>query len=284
MFPWSEGGATSFMPTRLSVRWRLLLAFLGISAFAVLAAGAGTYAFRQMAYVIERITEQRVPSALTALDLSRQAERIVAAAPTLLNARSQEQYREISAAIRTEVDHLEALLSRSGGDVDPALSAMEPPTEDCAEISPPLPVSLPAARGLGAKMHSFGAFRMPPWQHSGWSPRSSWCWTRNSQPYAAPPRRTGPHSLRQIRHEITENLPMQKAQLEFAAINDGLLKVSLAENPADIAVLTFPLNRSLSTLRQIAADLTDPRLRARFEQRTADFQADRGAGQHPVGT
>ena len=91
------------MPVRLSVRWRLLLAFLGISAFAVLAAAAGTYAFRQMAYVIERITEQRVPSALTALDLSRQAERIVAAAPTLLSARSQAQYQEISATITAEV-------------------------------------------------------------------------------------------------------------------------------------------------------------------------------------
>ena len=72
------------MPIQLSVRWRLLLAFLGISAFAVLAAATGTYAFRQMTNVLERITEQRVPSALAALDLSRQAERIVAAAPTLL--------------------------------------------------------------------------------------------------------------------------------------------------------------------------------------------------------
>src|SRR5919112_6905035 len=102
----------------LSVRWRLLLAFLGISAFAVLAAAVGTYAFRETAIVLERITEQRVPSALAALDLSRQAARIVAAAPTLLSARSQGQYQEISATITAEVDRLETLLAQIRSDVD----------------------------------------------------------------------------------------------------------------------------------------------------------------------
>ena len=115
------------MPFYLSVRWRLLLAFLGISAFAVLAAATGTYAFRQMTYVIERITEQRVPSALAALDLSRQAERTVAAAPTLLTARTQAQYRDISAAITAEVERLEGLLARVRSEVDPAaVAVMEP--------------------------------------------------------------------------------------------------------------------------------------------------------------
>src|SRR3712207_4371396 len=115
------------MPFYLSVRWRLLLAFLGISAFAVLAAATGTYAFRQMTQVIEQITEQRVPSALAALDLSRQAERIVAAAPTLLTAHTQAQYRETSAAIAAEVERLEDLLAQIRSEVDPAtIAAMEP--------------------------------------------------------------------------------------------------------------------------------------------------------------
>ncbi len=109
------------MLSRMSVRWRLLLAFFGISAFAVLAAATGTYAFRQMTHVIDRITEQRVPSALAALDLSRQAERIVAAAPTLLTARSQVQYQEISAAISMEVDRLEVLLAQIRSGVHPVM-------------------------------------------------------------------------------------------------------------------------------------------------------------------
>jgi adenylate cyclase len=113
---------------RLSVRSRLLLAFLGISALGGLAAAAGTYAFRRMANVLELITEQRVPSTLAALELSRQAERIVAAAPTLLSARSKAQHRDISKSIATEVEHLATLLSRiRGGSVDPdAPAGMEP--------------------------------------------------------------------------------------------------------------------------------------------------------------
>ena len=63
---------------------------------------------------------------------------------------------------------------------------------------------------------------------------------------------------------------MQKAQLEFASISDGLLKASLAEKPADMSVMGFPLNRSLSALRQIASELADQRLRSRFDQRISD--------------
>ncbi len=47
-----------------SVRNRLLSAFLGVSAFAVLAAIAALYAFSEVGDSLERITEQRVPSAL----------------------------------------------------------------------------------------------------------------------------------------------------------------------------------------------------------------------------
>ena len=52
------------MRDRLGVRGRLLLAFLGISAFAVLAAGAAIYSFAEVGKALERITQDRVPSAL----------------------------------------------------------------------------------------------------------------------------------------------------------------------------------------------------------------------------
>jgi signal transduction histidine kinase/CheY-like chemotaxis protein/HAMP domain-containing protein len=262
------------MPTRLSVRWRLLLAFLGISAFAVLAAAAGTYAFRQMAYVIERITEQRVPSALTALDLSRQAERIVAAAPTLLSARSQAQYQEISATITAEVDRLEMLLAQIRSDVDPAMGpAIEPAVEKLRR-------NLTALAGLVSGRLAVSAHKDALLRRLSNATvaaqrlvapalvvlDSKFAASRREQPTQGSPQ---PPAV--IIQEIAEDLLMQKAQLEFAAIGDGLLKASLAENIADIAVLSFPLNRSLSALRQISSDLNDPRLRPRFDQRIADF-------------
>jgi hypothetical protein len=60
-----------------------------------------------------------VPTAVAALRLSRQAERIVAAAPALLTARSQAQHQEVSATVVAEVGRLERLLHQlKGGTID----------------------------------------------------------------------------------------------------------------------------------------------------------------------
>ena len=90
----------------LGVRGRLLLAFFGISAFAVLAAAAAMYSFFAVGKVVDRIAEQRVPSALASLGLSRQAERIVAAAPALLAAQTPAQHDRQSRVITAETERL----------------------------------------------------------------------------------------------------------------------------------------------------------------------------------
>ena len=46
------------VPTSLGVRWRLLLAFFGISAFALLAAAAAMWAFMELGRVVERTTAE----------------------------------------------------------------------------------------------------------------------------------------------------------------------------------------------------------------------------------
>lgn len=69
---------------RFGVRGRLLFAFFGISAFAVLATVGALYAFLELSQVLERVTERRAPSALASLELSRHAERVAATAPAFL--------------------------------------------------------------------------------------------------------------------------------------------------------------------------------------------------------
>ncbi len=64
----------------IGVKGRLLLAFSGISALAVLGALAAFLTFAEVGVVVDRITSERVPTALAALDLSRQAERLAALA------------------------------------------------------------------------------------------------------------------------------------------------------------------------------------------------------------
>ena len=100
-------------PLPLSVRWRLLLAFLGHQRLrgARRRRRAPTPSGADGRCASSGSRSSASPRRLLRSDLSRQAERIVAAAPALLSARSQgSSTEEISAAITTEVDRLEALL------------------------------------------------------------------------------------------------------------------------------------------------------------------------------
>ena len=99
------------MRDRLGVRGRLLLAFFSISAFTLLVAGAAMYSFLEVGRTLDRITQHRVPSALASLEISRQAERIVAVAPALLAVTTPDQQAQVSSTIVAEVEHLNELLN-----------------------------------------------------------------------------------------------------------------------------------------------------------------------------
>jgi PAS domain-containing protein len=83
------------------LRGRLLLAFIAISLFVVIAAAAGLYALREVEQTLDRITLKSVPVALDARELSRESEKIVGAGPALVNA--------------SDAAEVEALSSRASG-------------------------------------------------------------------------------------------------------------------------------------------------------------------------
>jgi signal transduction histidine kinase/CheY-like chemotaxis protein len=76
---------------RFGLRWRLLLAFFGVSAFAVLGAGAAIYSFSLIDDALALITRERVPASVKSQEVSRIAERIAVAAPTLFTSTSQSE-------------------------------------------------------------------------------------------------------------------------------------------------------------------------------------------------
>jgi signal transduction histidine kinase len=106
-------------PARLGVAARLLIAFLGISGLAVVGAAVAIYSFREIGHVLDRITADRVPAALSSQEVSRQTERIVSAAPALFAAATTAEHAEQSARIAAEGQALTTLLERlerGGGD------------------------------------------------------------------------------------------------------------------------------------------------------------------------
>ncbi|MBW1891531.1 MAG: guanylyl cyclase, partial [Deltaproteobacteria bacterium] len=97
----------------MGVRGRLLLAFLGISMFSLVAAASGLYSLSQVGGSLSKITEQRVPEALSWLELSRRVESVVRAAPSLLVVGTESARVEVSNEIVSQIAQLEPFLQHS---------------------------------------------------------------------------------------------------------------------------------------------------------------------------
>jgi adenylate cyclase len=107
------------MFSNMGIRARLLIAFFGISTFAVLAAAAALYSFFAVGKVLDTISTRHTPEAILSLELSRQAERVVSAASALLNVESSLQREQVRSKTAVEGERLQELiarLKRIGGD------------------------------------------------------------------------------------------------------------------------------------------------------------------------
>jgi PAS domain S-box-containing protein len=71
---------------------------------------------------------------------------------------------------------------------------------------------------------------------------------------------------------IAAYIPQQKAQQEISAVNAALVKAANAPTPGDLALVLFPLRRSLASLETLSAEI-DQKLRTRFRQRVEEFKA-----------
>jgi signal transduction histidine kinase/DNA-binding response OmpR family regulator len=280
------------MSIHLGLRGRLLLAFLGISAFAALGAAAAMYSFLETGKRLDRITQQRIPSALGALELSRQAERIVAAAPALLTASTSEERKQLWGTVAAEVERLKALLvdikesesdsfSRSG--IQPAAERLH------ANLA--LLDTLVARRLSIADRKKELLSRLSKTHATTQRlllPQIAMTRTKIRQlqqvidnPNAATEKRTA--AISDLSQSIQSFLALQQAQAATSAINDLLLKAASAEKRADVLVLYYPLNDTLAVFdRLVSHDLwagaarsiatPDPSLRSHLMSRLDEFR------------
>ena len=96
--------------TSMGVRGRLMLAFMGISLFALVAAASGLYSLSQVGGALNKITEQRVPEALSWLELSRRVESVVRGAPALLVVKTDDARIKVSDEIASQIAQIEQFL------------------------------------------------------------------------------------------------------------------------------------------------------------------------------
>ena len=91
---------------------RLLAAFFGISFFAVLTGAVALFSFLEVGKVLDRIARYETPEAIESLEISRQAERMVSAAPAMLTATSIAQLDQIRTSIATNSKRIDEKISR----------------------------------------------------------------------------------------------------------------------------------------------------------------------------
>jgi class 3 adenylate cyclase/PAS domain-containing protein len=245
----------------MGVRGRLLLAFLGISMFSLVAAASGLYSLSQVGGALKKITEQRVPEALSWLELSRRVERVVRAAPALLVVKTFPARLEVSREIARQIAEVEPFLQRSRSyETEDEKTATAEVVQFFADMTKNL-VSLdelvekrlsivwveekrlrelslansvaqrmlsPAERILGAQMAD---------------------WDRHQETAEAS---QSSKKKSDLVNSIIGLIPQQRAALLVDSIHNNLLKISDADSAERIDVLVFPLTKSLKELYEVS--------------------------------
>lgn len=248
----------------MGVRGRLLIAFFGISGLGILIAAAALYAFSVFGRTLDRITEVSVPSVVTTIEISRQAERIVAAAPALLAAETTAARTEVSQAIFAEVavlnDTLKSLGSEERG--TEAVGRLKPIVErlgtNLTELDRVVLFRLNASVEKTALLSELGDTDQAI--QSALAPGimvlgAKFSRLRNQASQADLSAEARAQALGELIELMSSSLPLQTAQFEGAQINDMLVVSALATDPAEIEGLSFPLRRSLRVFARVAGEL-----------------------------
>jgi adenylate cyclase len=261
----------------LGLRPRFLAAFLGVSAFAVLAAAIAGYALVSLGHSLDNVTEERVPSALASLNTSRQVERLVSAAPTLVAARSAAELAQAQREIDTGVSDLGATLSDLlANTIDTALAS------EIVLASDDLRANLDLVAGLiGARLELANERRRLT---------ASFTAAQNElRRLISPGTLQMDEQVTEFRNALSDQalveaerdqlaaalgalllrvLPHQNSQVELTALGEIVSRAERAENPGQIAMLGFPTLRSIDNLIALSATLPDevgPGVAARTE-------------------
>jgi class 3 adenylate cyclase/HAMP domain-containing protein len=245
----------------MGVRGRLLLAFLGISMFSLVAAASGLYSLSQVGGALDKITAQRVPEALSWLELSRRVETVVRAAPALLVVKYDNARIEDSNEIKSQIAEIEPFLQRSGSyATEEEMTATADVVKFVADVTENLDSldvlvkkrlsivaleekrirDLSRANNIAQRMLSPGE-RILGAQMADWK--------RNQEGGKANP---SPEEKSELVNSIMSLIPQQRAALLVDSIHNDLLKITDADSAEEIEVLAFPLKKSLQELYEVS--------------------------------
>jgi signal transduction histidine kinase len=256
------------------------LAFLGISGLGVVGATVAIISFRDIGPALDLITARRVPAALASVEVSRQVERIVSAAPALLTAVTPTDLSESSKKISAEMQELAALLEsleHRGADGE-ALESMRSTVRR-------LQLNLESLNKLVAnrmvvnelkRAHLGNALSAQNASQSLLTP-----WLQIVEGEIAQSRRAFDDfklgaedriaaGSRLVRSTISYHA-LQRAQFLIASISDRLQQISVADDSGTMRVQVFRIQQSLRETKEITASL-DSRLQPLLAGKLEEFR------------
>ena len=254
--------------SRFGVASRLLLAFLAISAFAVVVAGAAIYSYREIGKVLDRITAQRVPAALTSQDVLRLVERIVAAAPALLSAATPAEHAARSRNIGNQVHALAARLEElEGRGVDSVALGSMRSSASRLRINLQLLDKVIADRIVASELkrhqlrkalavHSESQDLLAPWLQVINGEIAQSRGIVDNQTLQSAERAT---AASRLVNSTTLHQRLQRVQFLITSVSDRLQQIATTDDVDSLHVLVFRSQQTLNEARQAVADL-DARL------------------------
>ena len=245
----------------MGVRKRLLLAFLGISMFSLVAAASGLYSLSQVGGALNKITEQRVPEALSWLELSRRVESVVRAAPALLVVKTDSARIEASNEIVSQIAHIELFLQPSRSyeteDEKTATAGVMKLFADMTQNLVSLDELVKKRLSIVAlekkrirdltRANSIAKRMLSPGERILGAQMADW--NRHQETTEA---NQMSNEMSDLVNSIINLIPQQKAALLVDSIHSNLLKITDADTAERIDVLIFPLKKSLKELYEVS--------------------------------
>ena len=278
--PHSQTGLP-WVPSRVGVASRLLLAFLGISGFALIAAGVAILSFREIGEVLERVTERRVPAALASQEVSRQAERIVSAAPALLSAATSDEHAARSQNIRSEMQTLSALLAglERGGVDSVALGSMQSAASRLRTnlelldklVAERIILSIRKRSSLRSALdvHSESQRLLTPWLQIVDDEIAQLYRAVNDPAVDVDQRAAGGVRLGNLNLSFRS---LQQVQFIITFVSDRLQQIAATEDVGSARVHVFRIQQALAEARRMNAAF-DPKLQPLLGAKLDDFRA-----------
>jgi signal transduction histidine kinase len=246
------------------------LAFFGISAFAVLGAGAALYSFHGIDQVLSLITQRRIPVVVQSQEISRHAVRITAAAPALLTVASQTEMDQWSRGISTEVIRLNELLThlRKDGVDSATLQSLESDVEGLRSNLQALDQLMSHRLVLGEQKKEVlsKSIQVAAELQNLLAPSVSVMDERIAQwrritvdPNASVERRTA--ADREFEKTLAWFRALQTSEVLASSIGDLLQRAASTDDASAAAIGGFRTRQAVNELERLA-DLLDPKLRS----------------------